>query len=243
MKNTPSARYLFPVLASCSILASHAATLTIDGLEVRSNTTNNNENAFATSPASLDLNATEPATGSTTSFSTVTWNNLDLDGIGGNDDILTFDLNIDGGSNNVTWGGLGFGASGALGAGETITFTVSNVSVSGGAAGSIIATFDGFTRGGYISYGSDIDRVGSVDINGETVSVNAMSTGTAFQSEVNESSVFQLTDSVVFSNADMTSGAAQARRLDLQFNTETVPEPSVALLSALGLLALARRRR
>ncbi|MEM9236206.1 MAG: hypothetical protein AAGB14_05455, partial [Verrucomicrobiota bacterium] len=221
--------HLLLPLAGISLLgllqASAQTTLTIDGLQVRSNATFGN--AFATSPPTADLTATAPSNNvDSSTSSTVTWSNLDLDGIGGTDDSITFDLvgtSLVPVEKQVTWGGLGWGAEGSFDGAETLLFTVENLSIGGSAAGGTL-TFSGFTKAGFLVTAGDLV---AVDVTGQindvkVVASTAAEAGTQFP--VFESADFALTPSVKFDDFETVSGGGNsARTLDLEFVYDPTP--------------------
>lgn len=95
---------------------------------------------------------------------------LDLDGVGGNDDYIEFTVRYesarDGASGLVNWSGSGIGVQGDLSPGNEEALTVSVVSVflSPGTAGA--ATFDGFSAAGLYLGGNGVMTDGQADVNG-----------------------------------------------------------------------------
>ncbi|MEM1084894.1 MAG: PEP-CTERM sorting domain-containing protein [Verrucomicrobiota bacterium] len=229
--------------------AANATTISIVNFEVRDNATFNNAFSGGGDAATADLSATLPLDGGTSGSSVVTWSNLDLDGIGGTDDVVTFTLTgTSTGTGTITHDGLGWGAAANFGAGESLVMTIGSVSVTGGSATTGSIVFDGFTAGTVIEFaGANADTVGStMDINGNTVTAN-LPNAAGFQNQNLSSGAFALTPSLTYDNFvdGGTTGFAgfRARGHDVQFTFTPIPEPSVALLGGLGLLGLLRRRR
>ncbi|MEM9081595.1 MAG: PEP-CTERM sorting domain-containing protein [Verrucomicrobiota bacterium] len=231
----------FSVLGLMLGYSAHAATITIDNLDVRAT------GVFGqgTNVSAVTINGSAP--GGTVVADPInvqmTYSNLDLDGDSSANDSVTFTLTVskfgtDGGSLRAFNQGFdtGFGNL------NDVSVTVSSVSGTTTDSGATIV-FDGFTAA-EAGFGGNGDLDSTVEINGTVVSVNSPNTG-AFQF-LTQGVSFAPTSTVTFDNSVRNGiGTIVARNYDLQFSTvDPIPEPSsVGLLGlASGLLFFRRRK-
>ena len=174
------------------------------------------------------------------------WSGLDLDGVGGANDHVDFTLSGDALSGNTQFSGLGWGQGFGLGPGESLTFSIKDISASSDTPGTI--TFDGFTSGAI--QGSDFGDGAydlTVDLNGNSLSavdsVGGGSTTATYQLANNSFTSPTLVFDNVVVGAD--GGTATVREFDFGFSFVNVPEPSAAVMFGLAfsILMTDRRRR
>ena len=181
------------------------------------------------------FDATMVEVGPTTDF-LLRWSELDLDGVGANDDYVDFTLRataVDS-EENVTFGGEGFGIAGGgsygLDEDEQLKFEVVDFSVSPGTGSGTLA-FDGFSGAGFFLSGNagvDIPTTGSgqANVNGNTVMFSIENPEGGYANGTQEAT-FDLTDTVVFDTPLYTEGSVtpigRARHFDLQFSFQLDP--------------------
>ncbi|MDP4721339.1 MAG: PEP-CTERM sorting domain-containing protein [Akkermansiaceae bacterium] len=237
---------LLGVTVALSVVA-NGAVITLDNLDIRSGGVFGHDAGVGTPAAqqggsgTVQVNGAAPTNANTAANPldiVVTYSGLNLDGDASANDVVTFTLRLAGtGARTMNQGvDAGFGALNGL--------TLSMLSVSGTTTdlGDTIV-FDGFTQL-TVAKGSSTANTGTVDVTGFGESAQGASlvtTGGVFQFVQDAVDFAGPVSSVSFSNTVSDGGTMVARSYDLQFST--VPEPSVALLGALGMLGLFRRRR
>ncbi|MEM9237485.1 MAG: DUF1800 family protein, partial [Verrucomicrobiota bacterium] len=169
-----------------------------------------------------------PVVGSSTTDFLFRWQDLNLDGIGGNNDFFDFTIRATTGTSvDVNFNGQGLAVigngSGSLDPGDVLTFEIINIQLSPSTIGSV--TFDGFTGAGFFASasagdGNSTTATASGDVNGNNVVVNLSGTGYTF--DTTPIDFGSPAASVVFDNAVKTPGTATptpfARHFDLQFS-------------------------
>ncbi|MGJ8726626.1 MAG: DUF1800 family protein [Roseibacillus sp.] len=154
------------------------------------------------------------------------WTDLDLDGLGGNNDFVDFTVRATSGtSDDITFGGEGIAidnnGSGALDPGETLTFEIVDVQLSANTAGSV--NFDGFIGAGFFASGNNGGGTTtgeiSCSLNGNPATVNL--NGTGYTNATTHLTFGSPALSAVFSNIVHTPGTispnGRARDFDLKF--------------------------
>ncbi|MEM9481387.1 MAG: hypothetical protein AAGA58_17185 [Verrucomicrobiota bacterium] len=233
------------ILGSTAVQAQVTMTLTSVGTSIRTTGIFPNPNAFdgrgGTSDGDIVGNpdtTTFPGPLSPVRDFNLRWENLDLDGVGGDDDFFTFTVrvtNLTGNGENVTINGEGIGVNGngggTLDDGDELQVEVVDVVLSPGVPGAV--TFDGFTAAG-LGVGAFANS-GTVsvdcDINGLLVFVQHFD-GPAYQYDVDRA-LFPLSSTVVFDNvfeiSDINSPSGRMRQFDFQFtyDPDATPPPVV----------------
>lgn len=154
--------------------------------------------------------------------------NLDLDGIGGNDDYIDFTLCAAPASGKVIWTELGWGIGKSMSPGTSLTFSIIDVSLSTGTIGSV--QFDGFTSAAI--QGSDWENGTydiSLDINGQTISaIDSIGGGPSTETHRLANHAF-LDQTLKCDNARIgpNGGMITAREFDLQFTYTKDSKPMV----------------
>ena len=181
------------------------------------------------------------------------WSGLDLDGVGVANDFIDFTLRAVPLAGNVRWTDLGWGQTGGgggtLNPGESLVFTMENLSATSDVAGTL--NFDGFTSGAI--QGSDFADGAfdlSADLNGQSIVATDNIPGGSNTGTFRLANNAFLAQTVTFDNVAVGAdgGILTAREFDFQFSfttTVAVPEPAhVVVLSVVlpGLLLLRKKR-
>jgi len=238
MKKTPAV-----VLASMITLGSGFAATTVLDLSLSQTTGDTSSKIGGADSGTVALvegtfNGTEGSLAYTYTIS-----DLNLDGIGGNDDTVTFNLKLWGTSNGnvATSIDAAYGAWGVNGsrvdAGETLKFTMGaapTVTLGAGATDPApTVTFNQFTN----FQGLNLATTEVFDITGTTGSDQTGITGNGNYTE------FTLTQPEDEFTLATTTGGIRWKNIQTSLTINTVPEPSSAALLGLGGLALILRRR
>lgn len=222
-------------------LVSSAAVVQIDSLGfntngVAFNATNqaNASNQFVNGEAYTGGNVA-----GATITTTLTYNNLDLDGDSTANDSVTFTIDVTSGGPGLLYN-QGFHTNWGTLDGMVISVaTVSGTTTDSGDA----IVFDGFTG---VAVGAGNGNETGVDkqvtING-SISASMQQAATGSYIFLQDYHDFDPAATIAFTDSISNSGGTLvARNMDLQFSTVAVPEPSSALLVGLGSLGLLVRR-